>query len=275
MSKVGLFKTSANVPLIKRILKNTELGLNKKGIDYFTISDTEWKDCDIAINFGVYSKKFHQQTKGRKVIAERANKRIIIERGYVLREDYNSFGWNYHAGRGDYCNENMPSDRWNKLGVNLKPWNQGDVIIICGQVPWDTSVQHVNLSSWLLETINTLREYTDRQIVFRPHPLAQSKLKPTACIEISDKSLADDMKRAYAVVTFNSTMGVDAIINGTPVFVSDEGSLAYSVANKSLENIENPKMPNREIWANNLAYTQWNWGEISSGEWWEHLNVNK
>jgi hypothetical protein len=59
-------------------------------------------------------------------------------------------------------------------------------------------------------------------------------------------------------------------MNGIPVFTG-QSSLAWDMSMKSLTNINNPLMPDREQWLNNLAYTEWSVPEISQGTPIKHL----
>jgi hypothetical protein len=54
------------------------------------------------------------------------------------------------------------------------------------------------------------------------------------------------------------------VLNGIPVFTGPE-SLAAPVANLRLARIEDPNMPDRQQWANNVAYTEWTIEEIAQG----------
>ena len=51
---------------------------------------------------------------------------------------------------------------------------------------------------------------------------------------------------------------------GVPVFVGPD-SLAYDVGNSNLAKINNPSMPDRTQWLNDIAYTEWTIEEISTG----------
>ena len=63
---------------------------------------------------------------------------------------------------------------------------------------------------------------------------------------------------------------MQAVFAGIPAFVS-EASLSYDVGNSTLVNINNPYMPNRQIWADKLAYTEWWPKEIENGTPWERI----
>ena len=63
---------------------------------------------------------------------------------------------------------------------------------------------------------------------------------------------------------------MQAVFAGVPVFVSKE-SLSYDVGNSTLVNINKPNMPDRQIWANKLAYTEWWPDEIAQGIPWKRI----
>jgi len=77
-----------------------------------------------------------------------------------------------------------------------------------------------------------------------------------------------DLEAARYAVTFNSNSGVDAALAGVPVVAMDEGSMAWQVAGHRIGEIV---FPDREKWAHDLAFAQWDVEEITSGEAWEHL----
>ena len=46
---------------------------------------------------------------------------------------------------------------------------------------------------------------------------------------------------------------------------------SYDVGNKTFENINNPDIPDRQHWANKLAYTEWWTDEIEQGLPWKRI----
>lgn len=198
---------------------------------------------------------------------------LVVNFGSLHRErGYYSLGWNGLNGRADYCNEFSPRDRWSKLGIDLKPWRtDGSHVLVIGQVPTDGSVAAVDIISWCEHQAIRLASITKRKIIFRPHPLARTVTRDIQAAERSERALAEDLKDAWAVVTYNSTSGSMSVIEGIPVFASDPGSMAWRVANQNLDLIETPILFDRAQWAYNLAYTQWNLQEIDSGMAWDHL----
>jgi len=73
------------------------------------------------------------------------------------------------------------------------------------------------------------------------------------------------------VVTFNSNSGVEALLQGVPVLAFDEGSMVWSLCNRSLSDIESPSLPDRAQWLNDLSYAQWTLAEMKEGLAWKHL----
>lgn len=225
---------------------------------------------------------------------------LVIERGFIKRDIYHSIGWNNMNGYAFFNNAKSPSDRWDKLGVDLKPWRtDGKKILITGQVPWDGNVQNLyteeenkNWSSVVnayLGWLNNLYKTLDglgygKNIIFRKHPAISgenSSLDIESRILIprekwsSGLTLEEDLEDAKVLVTYNSNSAVNSVINGVPVVVFDQGSMAWPVAGKLIKNVKRVRTPKRVQWAYNLAYTQWSLEEIGNGEFLEHLRRDR
>jgi hypothetical protein len=143
----------------------------------------------------------------------------------------------------------------------------------------------INLQDWLVQTIITIRQYSDRPIVIRPHPGDKAskelirpgnpkcKVKFSKSVRLSgNENLVDDLRNCWAAVNYNSSPVIGAAIEGIPIFVCDpEKSQSKEVANTDLSQIENPQMPNRQLWVERLAMSHWNFDELKSGECWTHM----
>lgn len=239
-----------------------------------------YRQCDVLISRGIpkkstplypyYKSLFQSHTRLKRPI-------LVAEMGYVKRgksavvgseEFYFSFGIGGLNGRANFNNKNSPGDRWEKLNTALVPWKQtGDTILVCGQVPDDSAVQHVDYRQWVHNTVSQLKETTNR-VIFRPHPEAPDVQAPC---DRSDWTLQEDLERAKVVVSFNSNIAVDAVIAGVPSVVSDIGSMAWSVSGHDLKDVLSPPNPDRQQWAFDLAYAQWNPTELQAGLPWLHL----
>jgi hypothetical protein len=138
------------------------------------------------------------------------------------------------------------------------------------------------MSNWFLNTYDEIRKYTDRPIIFRPHPrcrLEHIERGLKHVIRQEPKQIANtyddfDMgfNNVHCTISYSSNPGIHSIIAGVPSFVSTD-SLAYPVANDIdfLHDIENPVMPDRTQWLNDYAHTEYTVDEISQGLPLKHL----
>jgi len=208
---------------------------------------------------------------------------VVLEVGGIKRNETFKVGINGVNREADFVNQNVDSERWKKFNIELKPWTQaGEEIIICGQ--HGNSHQWRNnpkMYKWFEQQIIEIRKYSDRPIIVRPHPrdhinIDTTKFKNVNVIAPIKNQNTDDtnfnkiLKNAWAVVNHSSNPAMQSVFNGVPVFVS-EASLSYDVGNSSLADINNPKRPDRQRWANSLAYTEWWPIEIAQGKPWERI----
>jgi hypothetical protein len=191
---------------------------------------------------------------------------------------------------GIYCDTNVDPARWQKISKNLnlslKNYRTtGDHILICLQRNGGWSMGSLNVQDWALQTINTLRQHTDRPIVIRAHPgdkasreyldprSPKCKIKFSKAVRLSTNvNLVDDLRNCWAAVNYNSSPVVGAAIEGIPIFVTDPSkSQCAEIANLDLTKIENPELSDRQHWVNRLSMFHWNFDELKSGECWTHM----
>ena len=131
------------------------------------------------------------------------------------------------------------------------------------------------MSTWVLNTIDTIRKRTDMDIVWRPlqssnlpgieHEFKNVRREQPNQIKDTYDDFDFDCTGAYAVVNWSSNPATEAVMNGVPVFVGPS-SLAYDVGNEDLNTIGMPKRPDRTQWLNDIAYTEWTLEEIAQGK---------
>lgn len=241
----------------------------------------DYRPTSIAVVFGFFKKSVPVSIPRGRIFLEQRRRHldvVVLETGYLFRgagpDDYYAVGLNGLNGRADFRNAGSPGDRLDELvarrGLAVAPWrSDGSRIVVCGQVPWDASVDHIDFRAWAEATVQELGTLTSMEIVFRPHPL--HRMPPIRGSSYSDRTLDEDLADAFAVVTFNSNAGVDAAVRGVPVFAADPGSMALAVANRDLGRICDPERPDRGQWLRNLAYAQWTPAEMRRGDTWRHL----
>lgn len=225
----------------------------------------------------IWSVLFHGRMAPNKLIWDQSKASnipvIVLEVGGIKRGTTWKVGLNGINRDGYFGNTSNTSNRVQSLGLKLVPWRQdGEFILICGQ--HDRSLQWQNqprMSNWFLQTYDTIRQYTDRPIIFRPHPrcplpeIEQGlkhvyRQKPKQIIDTYD-DYDMSFNNIWCTINWSSNPGIHSIINGVPAIVG-QSSLAWEVAEHHLENIENPRMPAREDWLNQYAWTEYTIDEI-------------
>lgn len=185
---------------------------------------------------------------------------------------------------GNYMWDKPNPDRWKQisqdLGLNLKDWRtNGNHILICTQRNGGWSMKGLSVTNWLEQTIFKLKKYTDRPIVVRGHPgdkhaAGYLKSVPGNFSVSTNSSILDDLKNAWATITYNSSPGVASSIEGVPAFITDSNprvSQAYEVGNYDLSKIESPDLKDRQYWVEKISMCHWNFEELSNGSAWQHM----
>lgn len=251
-------------------------GLRRHGIEAVRRSPHENPiDCDLAV---MWSNRFkniqaHQRKAGKRY--------LIMERGYLgNREQWVSLGYDGLNGNADFVNKDVPSDRWDtywksRLGRSRSPLS-GCYILVIGQVPGDSSLEDLpgSFQASFTEICNEARrEFGSRLPVFwRPHPLCLvrgSAWTPEGFVtQPPETNLWAALANASGVITWNSTTGVESVLQGVPTIALSKGSMVYDIAQNRMV-LE--KLTNRNEWGRKIAYAQWTYKEIGCGDAWEHL----
>lgn len=275
--KIGVFVPDNNEEHLDVLLAFTK-GIIACGHDPIVYAVTDYQPVDLAVVFGVGKKDVPISWPREHVIQSQHLRKkhvIILEKGFIKRDKYYMVGFDGLNNKADFANGGSPPDRWNNLGVKIKPWTtNGKNILVCGQVPSDASVQNVDIIQWCAYAISQIKKITERTIVFRPHPLAINRTPAIIGASYSTNTFEDDLRNSMAVVTYNSNAATDAILGGVPAFTFDAGSMTWDITSHNINDINNPHYPLKEDlqqWANNIAYTQWNKEEMECGLPWLHL----
>jgi hypothetical protein len=274
-------------------------GVQQTGDLAINVRDHGVIDSDVAVIQGwVTDKVSSDHLKLRNAVITQQ----ISRKRYVITADSNLFLYantenplhylRYSANgvfpnTGTYFDNLVDSARWEQiqkdLNIQLKNYRtNGRHILICLQRNGGWSMGKTTVSSWVENTLATLRQHTNRPIVIRAHPgdrRAQTYLEPLHALcsrynfSISkNKTLLEDLQDCWAVVNHNSSPAVAAAIEGYPVFVTDpERSQCREIANTDLSKIEQPNCPDRLAWVQRLAMSHWKFDELRSGLAWQHM----
>lgn len=170
-----------------------------------------------------------------------------VDHGYFKRGYYDGYFRVCRNGLQAKICDDFPPDRWEDLGVGLRPWNRtGRHILVCPISNYLGRFLGIDAEKWTETVVKEISRHTDRPIVVKhkdgnPLPL----------------------KDAWCLVTYTSNASVDAIISGVPVVVL--GDHPAKELSWSWEDIESPKWPEREPWCWNLAHHQFTLKEIARG----------
>jgi hypothetical protein len=306
MTSVAIYhKTVPNAKNQEKIdlLKNFSLGVRAAGDTVIDNQSCVYQPTDVGVIQGWLGQgpATSQHLNLRNTIIQeqlKRNKYVVIadsnlflyanssNPSHYLRYSFNGV----FPNTGIYCDSIIDPVRWqtlsSNLGLRLKDYRTtGEHILVCLQRNSGWSMGNINIQDWAIDTINTIRSYTDRPIVIRTHPgdksskgiiqlgHPQCKIKFSNAVRLStNENLVDDLRNCWAAVNYNSSPVVGAAIEGVPIFVMDPArSQCSEIANIKLSQIENPQMPNRQPWVERLAMSHWNFDELRSGECWQHM----
>lgn len=299
MKKVIVYGSTGGRSKYSRIMHNFYRGVKLFRDDFRVIFDPSfiYKESDLAVIFGSCrqekdEKEYHMF---KKEILKFHNGRVIFVESCLLgriahpaKNSHWRVGVDHfmlHEGKFGW-RDDCPSDRFEELGLKVKPWNDGGDYVLLGlQILNDASLLGLDYYEWTNNILEEILEKTDKNIRIRLHPLTDEKRWPKHMdvrrffnedrITISQgNTLEEDLANAHCMVTYSSGSGIDAILAGVPHIAMHPGSMVYPISGHSIEDINDPPKPDRTNVLNNLAYSQWTPGEMQEGLTWEHLINN-
>jgi len=286
------------------ILNKFPIGVKSLGLDEVIVhNQSTLISADVAMMIGWVhenSRETPHLVFRRNIIKQQlsTNKKVLLADSnlFLYRDPTNSHHYLRYSfngvfpNTGNYCDTDIDPHRWSKLSKNLdlqvKDYRtNGNHILLCLQRNGGWSMGSFDVIDWTVNTIKTLRQYTDREILIRAHPgdkgskhylsanNLNQKIGNVKNIRVSQSvSLLSDLKNCWAVVNHNSSPAVGAAIEGYPIFITDPThSQCKEIANTKLSMIENPNLPDRIKWVERLAMFHWNFDEIENGECWNHM----
>lgn len=172
-------------------------------------------------------------------------------------------------------NQIESSDRWESYFAHkypLLPWNvHGGKKILVLPPSEATKAIFPESVAWIENTINEIKKRTSLPIYIREKPS-----QPTVDVESNrvtgrlnfdhPNTIDQDMQEARCIVTFNSAVPVLGTIRGIPCYCSPHAA-AYPM-NINLDEIDNPREPERQSWLNQLVYHQYTSEELKNGKFW-------
>lgn len=256
--------------------------------------------CDVAIMFGSWKSREKGHHLIRTSIAQQANCFICIETP-LLNRSVHEQNTQYRLGVNGFLNnsgvftdtrDEYPSDRLENLKISWQGWknNPDGHILLLLQLPGDASLRGQNIYEWAFHTIQAVRNYTDKKIVVRPHPLAplrtgeefydfffklhKEKISNVSVSDAKEKTLSQDLSESCFSISYTSGSAIDSILYGIPTISTDPGNFAYEISSRYTEEIPDVRRSTNEQvhqWLKKLAYHQWSVEEMHNGKAWEYL----
>ena len=296
--RVAVIEDTANYQQYRDVLHSFAMGC---GGDITNSGNTNGYDC--AVIFGSYKKNRGRSAhQGKGKIIESGMPYIQLETQLIgrpidtafhteFRVGVNGFLWDDANWGFDHIAQDRSTKVFERNGYDRDiNWKQdGDYILLCMQKVGDASLRGADVFAWTEQSVNQIRQYTDKKIIIRPHPLyrksSQHNTLKEKVLRVADvhwqesdvtkpdfRPIAEQLKNAWCTVTYSSGTGIDAVINGVPNVACDTGSMAYDVSSKEIAEIENPYRGDKTEWCNRIAHCQWSIDEFKSGECWEHVS---
>jgi len=195
---------------------------------------------------------------------------VYVDNGYFKPGHFSGY---YRVTRGAYAVSGEPREitryhlrRWQDLKLEIKPWTQGNFVLVCPPGASYGRWRGLDLGTWLQNTIETLRANTDRDIIVRTKPSPHER---------RSSPIQEALQGAHALVTYASNTATEALLEGVPVFCDGPKTecSAYHMCEQDFAKIETPHYPlNRLAWACELAANQWSMAEIMNGSCWKEFN---
>lgn len=194
-----------------------------------------------------------------------------MDTGYFGNErtSVNPNGWKYwhRIVKNDLQHSQIiqrPDDRFRVFNKKFKPWKKtGRKILIAKPDEKPMRFYNYDFETWLQQTLDTIRTYTDRPVVIRDRAAKRIDRIATSTLQ---QALDDDI---FALVTFNSVAAVESVFHGIPVFTLAPTNAAAPMGLQDLTLIETPRYPDRDEvyqWACHLAYGQFHNSELRNGK---------
>ena len=216
---------------------------------------------------------FRGMASGRKVVAAcESQKRdfYYVDTGYLGNRQKRKV-WHRVVKNGMQHSKliDVPDDRWKWMVNGSRQWDlvfkgwkkQGGPILLVTPSEKPCKYYGITREEWLEETIASLKQHTDREIIIRDKAMRHQR--------VGDGSLYNQLidDKIFAVVTYQSIAAIEAIGFGIPAFTGAP-TAADMFVEKDLSKIETPKYADREQiekWQHWLAYCQYTTQEMSSG----------
>lgn len=212
---------------------------------------------------------FYGRDRGTlSIMRQCANDRVpwfMVDNGYFGARRYDGY---YKISRNGFQCDGLGVPDYDRLaevlaitGQSIRhKWRKRSLkahVLICPPIVEYERCHWFSHTHWLRFVTHAVRKATERKFRLR--------YKPGDKRGTDSRTLEDDFTHCHAVVTHDSNIAVEAIMEGIPAFVTGT-SPAQVFGNVDLALIDKPRRDaNRLKWLAILANNQWTLDEIASG----------
>lgn len=185
---------------------------------------------------------------------------IVVENGYIGRDDqdrqYYAVALGGHCGSGSW--KIGGPERWDALGIELKPYQDNDGhIVVFGQRGIGSPTM-ASPHDWHEHIAVKLRK-AGREVRVYPHPG-----EPANAPGVADATI-EQIRGAHCVVVWSSARGVRAMVEGIPVVYHAPHWIGAGAAmHRTLERRMDEGARRQTM--RELAWAQWSVDEIGRGD---------
>lgn len=253
-------ETAAFVEGLRRISRPFRV-LNHNG---FARGQHEWDATRVFVS-GLRG----QGAEIRAAYNERGIDVAVCDYGYLNRVSgiatFQTGHWQLGLNRlGWIVPDPMPVDRFQALGIPIRRRsNRGRAVYVCGQHAGDPShgLDRDGIAQWAMREIGYVRARTMRPIVWRSHPDS-----PLEIGGVEQSAGLIDWDDVYSVICINSNVGLEALLNGVPVFCREDAPYAALGARRFAEKVNPPSVRDVQDYLARVAWSQWTLAEIRTGK---------
>jgi hypothetical protein len=294
--KVGIFYNSISNPSKfsnkVMLMDNFKLGVQSQGDEVVAYHSNQLPNQILDAGFVLgYTLEDNFRRKIIDQLRQRNTPQVFVDSN-ILHYARSEHEWHRYSLNSVYPNDGvyffdkLDPDKWSRYSIwhnaPLNPWRvTGDHIVVFCQRPKGWNMFGNNQEDWLDNTINKIRQHSDRPIMVRMHPGDGTRFKAIeklqkrygqSIIVSEHANIRDALLNAWCTVGYNSTPNVVSAIEGIPGYVQDPThSWAADIAFTDLSQLENPPMLDRTGWANKIANIHWSNEEVKSGKLWSAI----
>lgn len=167
-----------------------------------------------------------------------------------------------------------PTDRFEKLGLEVKPRKHGKNVLVCGQKSGDAQhdlVTEHDVLRWAELTIHSVRRRAKTDVVFRPHPRERRMLGTADFWSDPAGETLDECIYRHDIgvaVMYNSSSAFECLLAGVPVIALGKNVMYKELVGDSLDAVDNPTFPDKDQlirFLSRVAYHQYATDEL--GTW--------